>query len=183
LDFVHDRAEAIHVGRVDDEPHRIAKARTLGLGDQLHIHEGLADARLIPLDERIGLGIDAAHPSHVDEVPGPSSEIPGPGWLDGPRRRERLYAVRRDLLGRRGHREQEEGAQHEGTLHHVIFSRSEGRLSTLKRVSRRAWWMWPATGWCPRLPDSSTVPHSYTTRIDSRRSRVNISFGIIACTP
>src|SRR5262249_2523802 len=70
LDLIDDRPEAVHIGRIDDEPHGVAKARALGFRNQLHVQKSLADAGFVALDERIGFGVDAAHSSHVDEVAG-----------------------------------------------------------------------------------------------------------------
>jgi hypothetical protein len=39
--FVDERTKAEHVGDEDDEPHGIAQDRAFGLGDQLHVQEGL----------------------------------------------------------------------------------------------------------------------------------------------
>jgi hypothetical protein len=85
-----DRARRVteHVGRVDDEPHGVAPS----LGDQLHVREGLANARLVALDERVGLRIDAPHARDVDEVARAGAEIPGAGRFDGAGRRQRPEA-------------------------------------------------------------------------------------------
>jgi hypothetical protein len=98
LHLVDDRAIAEHVSDVDDEADRVAQVGAFRLGDQLHVEKCLPDARLVALDERIGLGIDAAHACDVDEIAGTGAEAPGPGRPDGARGRQRLDAVRRELL-------------------------------------------------------------------------------------
>jgi hypothetical protein len=41
LHLVDERTKAEHVGDEDDESHGIAQGRAFGLGDQLHVQEGL----------------------------------------------------------------------------------------------------------------------------------------------
>ena len=61
LHLVDERAEAEHVGDVDDEAHGVLQRRALRLGDQLHVAERLADAGLVAGHQRVGARIDAAH--------------------------------------------------------------------------------------------------------------------------
>jgi len=104
LHRVDDRAQARHVGDVNDEPHRVAQRRSFGFGDQFHVEKCPTDARLVARNERAGRRINAAHAGDEDEIPGARADAPGAGRLDRAGGRESLDAVRRQLFsgGRAG---------------------------------------------------------------------------------
>src|SRR5260370_1144749 len=99
LNFIHERAEAEHVGDVHHKPRSITQCRAFRLGDQLHVQERLPDPRFLALDQCICLGVNAAHSRDVDEVAGARSEVPGASRLDRSRRRQCLDPTWRNLLG------------------------------------------------------------------------------------
>ena len=71
-----------HIGDENREANTIGEACAFRPGDQLHIHERLANARLVTLDEFIIDRIDSAHAGDEYEITGAGAETPGTGWLD-----------------------------------------------------------------------------------------------------
>ena len=94
LDLVDQRAMAVHVRHIDDEPHRIGQLGAAALGDQLHVHEGLTHARFCARRELVACGVDAAHARDIDVVSGPGSEAPGRRRLDGAGRLQNFDGTR-----------------------------------------------------------------------------------------
>ena len=92
LHLIDQWAEAEHVGDEYDDADRIAQRGTFRLGNQLHVEEGLLDAGLVALHQRVGLGVDATHAGDKYEVAGARGQVPGTGRFDCPFRRQCLHA-------------------------------------------------------------------------------------------
>ena len=65
------------VADIHRHPHAILQACALRLGNQPDIEEGLANAGLRILNQRVGRWSDALHASDKDEVTGSDAETPG----------------------------------------------------------------------------------------------------------
>src|SRR5207237_4861712 len=95
LHLVHQRPEPKHVGDIDDDAHAVAQARSLRFRDHLHVEKTLANARLLALNQRVGLGVDAAHARDIDEIAGARAESPRSARLELAFGRQGLDALRR----------------------------------------------------------------------------------------
>src|SRR5262245_2571192 len=82
LDLVHQRPQPAHVGHEDRKTNAVGKACAFRPGDQFHVHERLADARLVTLHELVIRRIDAAHSGNEYKIARADAETPGTGWLD-----------------------------------------------------------------------------------------------------
>lgn len=93
LHLVHDRAEAEHVGDIDDEADGVPQRRTFGFRDQLHVEENLANSGFVAGSQSVGGRINAAHAGDEQEITGSGREVPGAGRLYGSSWPERLDPV------------------------------------------------------------------------------------------
>src|SRR6185503_3614596 len=78
LHLVHQRAQPVHIGHKHRKTNTVGKARALRFRDQLHVHECLANARFVALDELVICRVDAAHAGHEYKIAGARAKAPGP---------------------------------------------------------------------------------------------------------